>query len=111
METKPDLILGTLDDGWISYFYDDPRSTIVIDEEVYRNESQDVVAALIAHEIVRNGLYKQLRPHLLRWWNENVPIPANRHVILDAFHNHFPLGYSKSRQIFGSGLTRFCPMY
>ena len=207
VEAKPDLILGTPDDDWVSYYYDDPRSTIVIDEEVYRNESQDVVAALIAHEtylalatkrlgptrerwadgdncieemnlatrvsigwwrerfghlqyldrprrtgiergfnerlyhfggdgkwgdytivtstayrefcaqfgpltpldpdwetqllaheIVRSGSYPQLRSHLLRYWNEGVPIPVNQHVILDVLHNGFPLGYSKSEK-------------
>ena len=83
VEASPDLILGSLD-GWVSYYHPYPRSTIIIDEEIYREESQDVVAALIAHEttlaIARNEAfvdgdacieYAQLATKVgAGWWKE-----------------------------------------
>ncbi len=192
--SSPDLILGSLD-GWVSYYYPYPRSTIVIDEDIYREESQDVVAALIAHEttlaiarneafedgiacieyvqlatkaaagwwkgrfnssqrpnrtgmerqlsrniythgedgkwgdlivesseayrescrqfgpltplpwdletkllayeIERNLFYVQLRPHLLRWWNDEVPVPREYWNQFTYLHNYHPLGYDE----------------
>lgn len=194
VEAKPDLILGSLD-GWSSYYQPYPRSTIIIDDDIYREESQDVVAALIAHEttlaIARNEAFEDgdacieyeqlatkvsagwwnersilshlpsqtemerqlyhnihthgedgkwvdlivesnegyreycrqfgtltplpwnwetqllayeiertirvysLRPHLLRWWNEGVPIPRDYWTQLSTLHRNYPLGHDE----------------
>lgn len=65
-EAAPSLTFGTAPKGWTSRYHEPPRNEIVIDAAL-RNESADVLAALIAWETVLAVNSKRRGPQSERW--------------------------------------------
>ncbi len=65
-EAAPSVTFGTAPKGWTSRYHDPPRNEIVVDAAL-RNESADVLAALIAWETVLAVNSKRRGPQSERW--------------------------------------------